>query len=229
MPTLLLRLVAPMQSWGVGSRFTVRDTAREPTKSGVIGLVAAAMGRPREHPVDDLARLRMGVRVDLPGRMEMDYHTAQQVYRADPKKQAQETVVSRRYYLVDAAFLVGLQGDDRDLLEEIHRSLRDPCWPLFLGRRAFAPAEPIWLADGLRETSLLAALESYPWLGRDEETYRRITHLRVLLDDPVGSLVRNDLPISFDTHRRRYAPRTVSVRLIPKPPSRLRPPMEEET
>ena len=228
MPTLLLRLVAPMQSWGVSSRFTVRDTAREPTKSGIVGLVAAAMGRPREHPVDDLTSLRMGVRVDRPGRMEMDYHTAQQVYRANPKAQVQDTVVSRRYYLADAAFLVGLEGNDQGLLEQIHRSLRDPHWPLFLGRKAFVPAEPVWLADGLKDTPLLTALENHPWLGHDREVYQRITRLQVLLDDPMGSIVRNDLPISFNTHRRRYAPRNVSMRFIPKPPYEFRSPASTE-
>ena len=71
MPTLLLRLAAPMQSWGVSSRFTVRDTLREPTKSGVVGLIAAALGRPRTVQLDDLATLRMGVRIDQPGRVAM--------------------------------------------------------------------------------------------------------------------------------------------------------------
>ena len=44
MSTLLLRLAAPLQSWGASSKFGRRATEREPTKSGVIGLVAAALG-----------------------------------------------------------------------------------------------------------------------------------------------------------------------------------------
>ena len=44
MPTLLLRLVGPMQSWGTTSRFDQRDTGKEPSKSGIVGLLAAAMG-----------------------------------------------------------------------------------------------------------------------------------------------------------------------------------------
>jgi CRISPR system Cascade subunit CasD len=47
MLTLLLRMRAPMMSWGDHSRFTIRDTRREPTKSAVIGLLCAALGRPR--------------------------------------------------------------------------------------------------------------------------------------------------------------------------------------
>ena len=48
MSTLLLRLAGPMQSWGTDSKFDVRRTQREPSKSGVIGLVAAALGIPRQ-------------------------------------------------------------------------------------------------------------------------------------------------------------------------------------
>ena len=40
MATLLFRLQGPLQSWGISSHSTERDTAREPSKSGVIGLVA---------------------------------------------------------------------------------------------------------------------------------------------------------------------------------------------
>ena len=83
--TLLFRLAGPMQSWGVQSRFTVRDTGLEPSKSGVIGLVCAALGRARNQPVDDLAALRMGVRVDREGKLAKDYHTALDVIKAKGK------------------------------------------------------------------------------------------------------------------------------------------------
>lgn len=48
MATLLLRLAAPLQSWGADSKFETRKTNREPTKSGVIGLLAAALGLRRD-------------------------------------------------------------------------------------------------------------------------------------------------------------------------------------
>src|SRR5437016_606458 len=76
MATLLLRLAGPMQSWGTRSRFDDRDTERFPSKSGVIGLLCAALGRPRAASVDDLAALRMGVRADRPGVLSTDFHTA---------------------------------------------------------------------------------------------------------------------------------------------------------
>ncbi|MFQ5421285.1 MAG: type I-E CRISPR-associated protein Cas5/CasD, partial [Anaerolineae bacterium] len=72
MPTLLLRCVAPLQAWDTQSNFGVRTTGREPSKSGIIGLLCAALGRPRAEPVADLAALKMGVRVDQEGRILRD-------------------------------------------------------------------------------------------------------------------------------------------------------------
>ena len=109
MSVLLLRLSAPMQAWGIQSRFGVRDSTREPSKSGVIGLLAASQGRSRDAAIDDLVALRMGVRVDREGTLLRDYHTAQNVYRA--RGGIKPTELSTRYYLGDACFLVGLEGE----------------------------------------------------------------------------------------------------------------------
>lgn len=219
MNVLLLRLAGPMQSWGVQSRFTVRDTGLEPSKSGVVGLLCAALGRPRHAPVDDLAALRMGVRVDQEGTLARDYHTAGKggILKASGQVERKALVVSIRYYLADARFLVGLEGDDLDLLSELHEALRDPHWPLYLGRKAFAPSEPIWLRDGLLpDTDLRAALETYPWLGCYPS--ERPDRARVVLEDPDGPEVRPDQPLSFA--ERRFAPRRVTTIFIPAPPLR---------
>ena len=78
MGTLLIRLEGPMQSWGTTSRFDQRDTGKEPSKSGVIGLLAAALGYDREdwQNVEPLTQLKMGVRHDRPGILKRDYQTA---------------------------------------------------------------------------------------------------------------------------------------------------------
>ncbi len=72
---LLIRLAAPLQSWGTTSRFTRRDSHSRPTKSGVIGLCAAALGRDRAGDIEDLAAMRFGVRADRPGTPVRDYQT----------------------------------------------------------------------------------------------------------------------------------------------------------
>jgi CRISPR system Cascade subunit CasD len=217
MSVLLLRLSGPMQSWGVQSRFTVRDTGLEPSKSGVIGLLCAALGRPRQEPLDDLASLIMGVRVDQEGVLARDFHTAGKggMLRASGQVEREKLVVSTRYYLADARFLVGLEGQDLTLLTQLHAALHDPHWPLYLGRKAFLPGEPVWLADGLREDgALLQALQASPWLGRDPR--KRPEQVRLVLDDPSGSETRPDVPLSFAD--RRFAPRQVRTMFVPAPP-----------
>lgn len=164
MSVLLLRLAGPMQSWGVQSRFSMRDTRMEPSKSGVIGLLCAALGRPRHEPVADLAALPMGVRVDREGSLARDFHTALEVIKADGSRP--DTVISQRYYLADADFLVGFEGP-YEFLAKLHLALDSPVWPLSLGRKAFVPGEPIYLADGLRnEMGLTEAIRAYPWRPR---------------------------------------------------------------
>jgi CRISPR system Cascade subunit CasD len=209
MNTLLLRLAGPMQSWGVQSRFTVRDTGLEPSKSGVVGLLCAALGRSRPEPIDDLAALTMGVRVDQEGVMARDFHTAMNILTSGGKLKGTEP--SNRYYLSDARFLIGLECDHLDLLRRLHAALRDPHWPLYLGRKAFVPGEPVWLEDGLREnTPLLDALTDYPWLGCDPK--HQPDAVRLVLEDANGEAVRPDQPLSFA--ERRFAPRRVTTRLV---------------
>ena len=105
-----LRLEGPMQSWGYRSRFDYRDTALEPTRSGVIGLICAAMGIARGEDISRFDAIRMGVRVDAEGRPERDYHTALDVIKAT--ESGTDTVVSYRDYLADASFTVGLQSEE---------------------------------------------------------------------------------------------------------------------
>ena len=213
MSVLLLRLAGPIQSWGVQSRFTVRDTGLEPSKSGVIGLLCAALGRQRHEPVADLAALTMGVRVDQEGILARDYHTAGKggILRASGKVERKSLVVSNRYYLADARFLVGLEGGNLLLLTRLHAALRDPHWTLYLGRKAFVPGEPVWLRDGLHPgKDLETALQSYPWLGPEHR--QPPEQARLVLEDPDGPEVRPDQPLSFV--ERRFAPRRVSTTFI---------------
>ncbi len=171
MVTLLLRLVGPMQSWGVTSRFDERDTGKEPSKSGVIGLLAAALGIDRVNWIDlqPLTRLSMAVRHDRSGVLRYDYHTAgcaasDDMIQADGKI-SRSGIVSKRDYLADAAFLVALESDDHFLLEGIQSALKNPVWPLALGRKSYLPSEPIWLPDGLHSEGALKVLSTYLWIS----------------------------------------------------------------
>jgi CRISPR system Cascade subunit CasD len=123
-------------------------------------------------------------------------------------------VVSTRYYLADARFLAGFAGDDLALLRRLHDALRDPHWPLYLGRKAFVPGEAVWLEDGLQPAiDLRTALETYPWLGPEHR--QPPEQLRLVLEDPDGAEVRPDQPLSFA--ERRFAPRRVSTTFLTPP------------
>ena len=194
MSVLLFRLVGPMQSWGVQSRFSVRDTAREPSKSGVVGLLCAALGRPRDEPIADLAALTMGVRVDREGRLAKDYHTALNVVKAGGG--TKECEPSTRYYLADAAFLVGLAGE-RSLLQRLDAALRSPVWPLSLGRKSFVPAEPIPLPDtgvAVSDRDLRTVLKEHPPLTKEPPPWRFVLEVPYGEGEPVM-----DQPVSFAT------------------------------
>ncbi|MFC0669312.1 type I-E CRISPR-associated protein Cas5/CasD [Azotobacter chroococcum] len=215
MATLLMRLQGPLQSWGTTSRFDERDTQLEPSKSGVLGLVCAALGRDRSEPVEDLAVLRMGVRVDREGVPMRDYQTATGVLLASGKPDLRRTVVSPRFHLADAAFLVGLEGADEALLARIHAALRAPFWPLALGRKSFVPGLPVWLADGLSPLPLERALAGYPRLAparRGEEGQP----LRCLLEDEREGAIRLDQPVA-PFAERRFGPRFVKSGVLHAP------------
>ncbi len=204
MSTLLLRLVGPMQSWGTTSRFDQRDTGKEPSKSGAIGLLAAALGIDRDNWADlePLAHMGMGVRHDRPGVPKRDFQTAQHVISAD-RKRVQETGVTTRDYLADAAFLVGLECDDRVLLERAHAGLRDPVWPLGLGRRSYVPSESVWIDGGLQDAPLRDALARWPWIARRRKWEEPPEKLLASFESMDGSgLLRMDQPLSSFAERR---------------------------
>jgi len=215
MPTLLLRLAGPMQSWGTTSRFDERDSQLEPSKSGVLGLVCAALGRDRAAPVDDLARLRMGVRVDREGLLMRDYQTAAGVVTTSGKADPRRVAISPRYYLADAAFLVGLEGEDRNLLDAVDSALRDPVWLLALGRKAFPPAAPVWLEGGSVELGLRDALIGAPRIAspRHED---RAAPLRLLLEHATEGAMRFDQPLA-PFAERRFGPRHIATEVIDVP------------
>jgi CRISPR system Cascade subunit CasD len=229
MPTLLMCFDAPMQSWGTRSRFASRDTATEPTKSGVIGILAAALGIPQDadEEIRTLAGLRMGVRIDREGILESDFHTVQNVPNTEGKNH--RTAVTQRFYLANALFLVALESDDTPLLHQLLNALHQPHWPLYFGRKAFPPARPL-PTHGLPGEDqpvtahpLEHALRTHPWLENHPHSTNRQhkrdtntspTWLRTVIDaDPFALDVelRHDFPLSFNPQQRSYASRAVQI------------------
>lgn len=212
--SVLLRLEGPMQSWGTSSRFDERDSALEPTKSGVVGLCAAALGilRNDDDELAKLATLSMAVRIDRPGRVATDFQTAgggvfagesYGVYKASGK--AGDTVISQRTYLADASFLVALGGND-SLVDQIHSALGSPHWPLYLGRRAFVATKPI--PAGIVEAEPVQALTKAPALDK------ALNRVRLLVEVCHAGTPRRDQPRSFKSANRLYSNRFVESREI---------------
>ncbi|WP_017539389.1 type I-E CRISPR-associated protein Cas5/CasD [Nocardiopsis halophila] len=229
---LALRFDAPMQSWGVRSRFTHRDTAQEPTKSGVVGLLGSAAGveRTDRERLADLASLRMAVRVDREGIVERDYQVTTDV--PTTRGTGHRNVVSHRYYLADALFLVLLQGE-LGFLERLAAAVRRPHWPLFFGRRAHVPASPLIIAEerglgtGIRpEGTLEEALREHPWQEEDRELRGGAETdplLRAVVEVPAehtDAEARYDVPVTFESGNREFRQRYVRVCHVPIPGSR---------
>jgi CRISPR system Cascade subunit CasD len=218
MPTLLIRLVGPMQSWGTASRFDQRDTGKEPSKSGVVGLLAAALGIDRGNWTDlePLTHLSLGVRHDRPGVPKRDYQTAQHIISADHSK-IHETAVTTRDYLADAAFLVGLECDERSVLEMVHASLLNPVWPLALGRKSYVPSEPIRIENGVHDAPLRDALVRWPWIATQRRWEKLPERLLCSFESDDGSgVLKMDQPLSSFAERR-FGARFVRSEWIPFP------------
>lgn len=207
--TLLIRLVGPMQAWGTRSQFDDRDTEAEPSKSGVLGLCAAALGRDRAEPIDDLTALGFGVRVDREGILRSDYHTAQLF----PGERKTSTAITRRAYLADAAFWAGLEGE-LELLEHINASLKNPYWPLSLGRKSFLPSQAVWLGGGVQAGALLDTLRAAPSLRGERDSsaapYRYVIDQAAVTGETsrLSPALRRDEPTA-PFSERRYALRDV--------------------
>ena len=136
MATLLLRFAAPLQSWGMDSKFETRKTNREPTKSGVVGLLAAALGIGREEPekLGPLNQLRFGVRVDQEGEFLVDYHAARKEEK-NRKGEIQKVTpyITYRHYLYQSNFSGGAGKPGGGFSAESGSGASPTCVPAVFG------------------------------------------------------------------------------------------------
>ncbi|MCB5280472.1 type I-E CRISPR-associated protein Cas5/CasD [Arthrobacter sp. ES1] len=167
MTSLYLRLAGPYQSWA-GPRATGNhvNTQMVPTRSGIIGLCAAALGaRIGEWP-EWLQELDIEVRADQQGVVEKDFQTI------NPRPEVQQfmnriwiaagnrsrfpgsftpdaqkgTSIVRRTYLAGAVFTARIGHPDK--LDQLAAAFASPGFSPYLGRKAFAPSFPFLLGTG---------------------------------------------------------------------------------
>ena len=228
-PTLLLlRFEAPLQAWGLRARWDVRDTGTEPSKSGIIGLLACALGYKPDDPRIEAeleVHLKVGVREERPGKMKKDFQTIHgEILRADGGVKGGDgedsTIVSPRQYLQDAAFFVVIGSDSPDLLVLCHKVLQNPHWPIYLGRKACVPTRPVVETLTTQYKDIEDALRHHPWdvkgtggLSRKEPSPD--TKLRCVLEDPESHQVRPDRV--HINPARMYLTRRVKEFTVPLP------------
>ena len=224
---IALLLDGPMQSWGHASRFERRTTALHPTRSGVLGLIAAAMGIDKYAPGEAeqlrcLGPLRLTTltlsRKDqrgesLPMRRLEDYHTVTGIRRASGKVDEDATVQTYRHYLLDARFGVLLDGPVV-LLDEVATALRDPNWGLWFGRKSCLPACPVLAAGPGEHSAVWAELLRRAGLPATlkEEEFDRVMEVRA--DEP-GADRLDDTPVAYGAPvGNRHAPRW--IKMVPR-------------
>jgi len=159
MKTCIFQLYGPLVSWGEIAVGGTRRSALHPSRSAILGIVAAALGKKREAEQDlgELNRsLSVAVRLDVPGTLLTDYHTIQvpkqergvsYLTRKDEMEAASEktgTILSSREYRCDAYALTAIcLQDGRWTLTQIAEALRHPTFHLYLGRKSAPPALPL--------------------------------------------------------------------------------------
>lgn len=215
--TLFLRLEGPFQSWGERAQWAVRDTAHEPTKSGVVGLLCCALGLSADYDIRAISRLvHMGVRCDRPGVSLIDYHTvvggvlsAEGKVKVNANTKEPETVVSWRYYLCDASFLVAVQSQS-DLIDRLANAVNNPIWPIYLGRKSCPPARPVYEGVG-QFGDLKSALAAQPLYLRQPSG---MVSIRTVLETTPGEGVRRRDEINSN-QMRTFLPRyTVEMPML---------------
>ncbi|MEN8168285.1 MAG: type I-E CRISPR-associated protein Cas5/CasD [Pseudomonadota bacterium] len=173
---LLFHLYGPMASWGDTAVGEFRPSHDHPTRSAVLGLVAAALGI-RRHEEDRLQALEksclVAVRLDSPGEVLRDYHTTQvppeqrkvrhYTRRDELNASKLHTILSQRDYRTDAATTIALSPTDDSpfQLQQMADALQRPALPLYLGRKSCPlalPLDPRIVPAG----DLKAAFNDYP-------------------------------------------------------------------
>lgn len=230
---LALYLRAPLQSWGASGMFEERTTLDHPTRSGVLGMLAAACGidkhdelREREwlEQMSSLGFKSFGFKV---GSRLRDYHTVGGGYNKDNPRERpmipstsegkpKGTSLTKRYYLIDTIFGVILSGDE-GILTTLSQALDNPVWGVWFGRKCCIPTEPINAGIHASEADALAALQqryrrSRPQEAEIETTSQVVTTFETSSSD-AHELLR-DVPVSYS--KREYQGRWIKTE-HPKP------------
>lgn len=201
MKTILLKFAGPIQSWGTDSHFEIRHTDLYPSKSAVLGLVAAALGWRRDDKrIEGLNKICFAVRVDQPGIMLEDYHTA---HKPEVKKGGvitYRTYVTKRYYLQDAVFVVALGISKDEEVDEILSAVRNPYFQPYMGRRSL-PLPVDFILD-IVDGEPVSALRAFPWQAAD--WYKRREQARAAAGKRLSIFAETEVAGGISRRRRDH-------------------------
>ncbi|PKY92820.1 type I-E CRISPR-associated protein Cas5/CasD [Facklamia hominis] len=205
MATILLKFAGPLQSYGTSSHFETRHTDLYPSKSAVLGMVAACLGyrRQEKDKLQLLNTLDFAVRVDQVGKLLKDYHTAKKYKK---NGDFERTYVTNRYYVEDAVFLAALSHEDSDFIARIAEALLNPYFQPFLGRRALPLTADFF--QGVHEEKIITLLKKYPWQANQWYQKLHSNQVTIYFDahllNESPRMMRKDRPESFDQAGRRF-------------------------
>lgn len=178
---LVFRLYGPMASWGQAAVGGERPTGTHPTRSAVLGLLAAALGVKREDETalhDLQTGVRIAVKQCVPSSLLRDYHTTQvpshskkivhRTRKSELSEKKLNTILSSRDYRCDGLWVVAVSLADTagHTLEQLREALLKPIFSLYLGRKSCPPAIPLAPKVVTAENCCLALDTSFPPLTR---------------------------------------------------------------
>lgn len=215
MKTILLKLSGPLQSWGTTSHFETRQTDRHPSKSAIIGLIAASMGYRRDNDleINKLNDLDFAVRIDQEGQLLRDYHTAKK-YKKNGA--LERTYVTNRYYLEDAVFVVAIGHEDIQMMNAIEKGLKAPYFQPFMGRRSL-PLPADFLIES-KEAGVVECLSNLSWQASEWYQKNHTNKVPIYADADLLSKevvhMRQDRVESFSQKNRQFGFRGEASKIV---------------
>jgi len=206
---LILKLEGPLQAWG-GHTFEDRRLSELfPTRSGLLGLLAACLGIDRtdtEKQQTLAASVLFAVRVDgVPVKM-VDYHTVKGARKEYQGLKQNETIQTWREYLQDAkstvCFSVAIWLTEHAVisLDGLVNAINKPFYTPFLGRRSCPITRPLFEGRVIKKNEY-QALASFGPVGG--------TVYSESLDEAKPKLLIRDVPIPG--RKRQFSTRLISV------------------
>ena len=206
MKTITIRLASPLQSFGNEATFSHRTTELYPTKSLIVGMLAASLGYRRDDSrINQLNNLQIARRIEQPGKVLTDFQTVE--FKPDTRK------LTYRNYLQDGVFIVAISAHDKTI-DKLKYALLHPKFQLYIGRRSNPIAGVLKINefddDALKVLKKLdwQASEWYQKKYKSEEYFAEIIADASLSKNNSGSLVK-DAVGSFNQHSRFHDYRAV--------------------